>query len=635
MNHDSAETVRITAPNETPTGRQARPSGRRLWDLVVHALLQVRQLRKPYAALMHGLLFWGVTVQLVGTAINLMQMKLFTPFELTAPRGNAYLTYEVLMEWAGIAILVGVVMAGYRRAVQRPKALESRWDDWYALGLLALVALAGFSLEGTRLFATQPAWASYTPVGAAVARAYRAAGLTVPQAVSLHLYLFWLHAALGLLFLASIPFTKLRHLVVTPLNILLRPARPAGVLEPIVDLENAETFGAGTVSELPAVQLLALDACLRCGRCEENCPASLSGMTLSPRRVVVGLRDIMADALYHRRLPPDTPLLNGRVAADVPWQCTTCGACILACPAFVNPVDSIIELRRYQTMTTGDVPQQVADTLRNIERHSNPWGLPADDRPRLVSELDVRQLAPGDRCQVLVFLGCAATYDERNRKVARAMLRLLQMDGTDVGVLAGGESCCGDTARRLGHEYLFQVLAEQNATRLAEVAFERIVTACPHCYHILRHEYPQLGYRFPVEHLTQYLAARPSGPAPAQSPNGRRIAYHDSCYLGRYNQIYAAPRALLDRLGMRRVELARHGATSFCCGGGGGQMWQETDPATRINQRRLDEAIAAGVDTVATACPYCLLMFDDAVRSRGLTEQMQVLDIAEMLAQAQ
>ncbi len=605
------------------------------WEFLIHAVVQVRQLRKPYAAIMHLLLFWGVTIQIVGTAINLMQMKLFTPFELSGPRGNAYLAYEVAMEWAGIAILLGVVMAGYRRLVLRPAALESRLDDWYALGLLALVAVAGFGVEGLRLYSTRPAWAAYSPLGNAVAAGYGALGLTEQQVLPLHLVLFWLHTGLGLLFVASVPFTKLRHLVVIPWNILRRPRRPTGALEPILDIENAESFGAGHITELPGHQLLALDACVRCGRCEENCPATLSGMALSPRKVVVGLRDAMADALIARRSSPETELLDGAVPPEVTWQCTTCGACLTVCPAFVNPVDSLVELRRYQTMSTGEVPGQVADTLRNIERYSNPWGLPVEERRERVLELGVRQVRPGESCEVLLFLGCAASLDERNRKVAQAMLQLMQAAGADVAVLASGESCCGEPARRLGHEYLFQMLAEENATRFGEVSFERIVTACPHCYHTLRHEYAQFGHRWLVQHFTEFYAARTDGTARGARTTNGRLAYHDSCYLGRYNQLYGPPRSLVDRAVQGRVELRRHGVTSFCCGGGGGQMWLETDPATRINQRRLDEVIAAGVDTVVTACPYCLTMFDDAVRSRGLVDQIRVLDVAEVLAEAQ
>ncbi len=356
-------------------------------------------------------------------------------------------------------------------------------------------------------------------------------------------------------------------------------------------------------------------------------------MALSPRKVVVGLHDAVGDSLVRHRRAPDAELLADAVSPEVTWQCTTCGACLAVCPAFVNPVDSIVELRRYQTMSTGDVPSQVADTLRNIERYSNPWGLPADERRQRVQELGVRQLQPGERCEALLFLGCAATFDERNRKVAQAMIALLQADGVDLAVLAAGESCCGEPARRLGHEYLFQMSAEENAAKLGEVTFDRIVTACPHCYHTLQHEYAQFGHHWRVEHFTEFYARRTAGlAARAPKADGRRFAYHDSCYLGRYSQVYRPPRELLDRALQGRVELRRHGATSFCCGGGGGQMWLETDPATRINQRRLDEVIATGVDTVVTACPYCLTMFDDAVRSRGLVDQIRVLDVAEVLA---
>jgi Fe-S oxidoreductase/nitrate reductase gamma subunit len=614
---------------------RARP---RLRDFFVHVILTARIYDKRYAGIMHALIFKGVTIQVLGTAINLMQMQLFIPFvELPFPRGAAYLIYELIMDIAGLAIILGVLMAAFRRYVLRPKTLETRWEDGYALVLLGLIPIAGFMLEGTRLLSTTPPWVAWSPVGALVAMLMAALGMTAQGAMTLHDILFWVHMGLALTLVASIPFTKLRHLVYTPLNILFKSKRKAGTLEKIENIEEAEILGVGHIEQFAPQQLLSFDACVRCGRCEENCPSALSGMPYSPRQFIQSLRKTMTNSLIQTNGNGKTSheLLGEALPEQTPWYCTTCGACFQFCPAFVNPVDEIVDLRRYQVLTTGDIPKSVGDALRNIERQGNPWGMSAQDRTAWAEGLDLRELAPGEETDTLLFLGCAFAFDDRNKKVAQAFVKVLQKAGVDFAILGMDEGCCGETARRLGHEYLFQTMAEQNIEVLSQVKFNRIVTQCPHCYNTLKNEYPQFGGGFRVLHYTEYLTELDI-PWNTVSPNGNgihaQVAYHDSCYLGRYNGIYKQPRELLERSKVSIVELARCGERSFCCGGGGGQMWLETDADTRINHRRLDDALQAQAGVVATACPYCLLMFDDAIRSKGIGEKMAVLDIAEVIA---
>lgn len=608
----------------------------KLRDFLVHAVGQVRVLRKAYPGIMHALIFWGVTIQILGTAINLMQMQLFIPFvELPFPRGSGYLAYELVMDLAGVAILIGVGMALFRRLVLRPKSLVSNWDDYYALALLTLLPLAGFTLEALRITSKDPQWASWSPVGNALAQVFQSLGMQAQAAAAWHPVLLWTHVGLGLTFIASIPFTKLRHLFTAPLNVIFHPRRKEGVLEKIENIEEAELLGVGKVTEFTPAQLLSFDACVRCGRCEDVCPAALSGMDYSPRAFIQSLRQEMISGLVRGNGNPP-----GELDQDLPegiaWYCTTCGACLTGCPAFVNPVDEIIDLRRYQTLTTGKIPKSVADVLRNMERQGNPWGIPADERTAWAEGLDIRELQPGDETDVLLFVGCAFAFDERNKKAARAFVQLLQAAHVDFGILGMDEMCCGETARRLGHEYLFQVFGEQNIETFSGIHFNRIVTQCPHCFNTIKNEYPQLGGNFQVQHYTEYLVE--SGIYTSLTGNGSngdsKIAYHDSCYLGRYNQIYQQPRQLLNQAGANLVELPRKMENSFCCGGGGGQMWLETDAETRINHRRLEDALAVSAETVATACPYCLLMFDDAIRSKGLGEEVQVKDISEILAES-
>ncbi len=621
-------------PDPEKVSAGLRKVGSAARELAIHALAQVRVWRKLYPGLMHALIFWGVTIQVLGTAINLMQMQLFIPFvELPFPRNAGYLTYELVMDLAGVAILLGVLMAAFRRAVLRPKNLETRWDDVFALILLTLIPLAGFTLEGLRLMAVAPEWSRWSPVGSLFAGGLLSLGLTSESAALIHPYLFWTHVILGLTLVASIPFTKFRHLIQTPLNIVLRPRRKASVLEKIEDIEETEILGVGQVSEFTPVQLLSFDACVRCGRCEENCPAVLCGMAYSPKDFIQTLRQARINAL-EKPNGNGKALIGEEIPEDYFWSCTTCGACQSVCPAFVNPIDEIIDLRRHQTLVTGKIPKSIADTLRNLERQGNPWGIPIDERLPWLDSLNIHQLNPGDETDVLLFMGCALSTDERNKKVTRAFVEILNKAGLDFGTLGLDEACCGDLARRLGHEYLFQMLAEQNIETLGQVKFKRIVTQCPHCYNALKNEYTQFGASYTVYHATELLTELSlsyGGGAARTNGHGSKLTYHDPCYLGRHNGVFEQPRQLLAEAQRPVTEMTRNEDNSMCCGGGGGQMWLEADAEARINLYRLQDALESGAETIATSCPYCLLMFDDAIRSKGLGEQVQVLDISEVL----
>ncbi len=618
-------------------------------EFLTHVLAQLRIWKRFYPGLMHFLIFWGVSIQVVGTIINLMQMALFLPFALeTFPRNGWYFFYEFSMDLGGVFILVGVGMAFYRRLVAKPSFLGSHWDDWYALVLLTLLPLAGFTTEALRLIAVDPPWAGYSFAGSGFASLYRALGVSPEAAVGGQQTFVLIHIFLGVVFVASIPYTKLRHLILAPLNILGRPDQKMGALTKIENIEETELLGSGKITEFTTPQLRSFDACLRCGRCEDVCPATLSGMAYTPRLLLTHLQADLLQALINPK--DDLAAADDVFAADdlakIPefigsrydehnlWACTTCGACLTRCPAFINPPEQVVELRRYQVLMNGAMPKPIGDTLRNFERQGNPWGMPSDDRLAWAEGMEVRELAPGDQVDVLLYIGCAGAYDDRNKKVTRSFVNLLQKAGVDFGVLGFDEMCCGETARRMGHEYLFQVFAEQNIEVFNSVKFNRIVTQCPHCFNTLKNEYPQMGGDYTVLHYSEFLSELTSaGKLKINSLNNGqgKLAYHDSCYLGRHNDIFEAPRQLLDSSGANRVELPRHSENSFCCGAGGGGMWIETDPDTRINQNRLQQALDAEIQTLATACPYCLIMFEDAARSQGVGERIQLVDIAEIL----
>ena len=619
--------------SQKPAVDRWKKLGPQIKDFFVNILAQVRILKKAYPGIMHFLIFWGVVIQVIGTIINILQMKLFLPWVIsTFPRNNWYLAYELVMDIAGLFILLGVLMAAFRRFVLRPKTLETYWDDTVALVLLFLIAFVGFTNEGIRMLVTKPPWAQWSPVGNWVAGLMESMGFPVAQAAAVHDVLVWTHVSLALLLVGLIPFTKMRHLVNTPLNILLRTRRSMGEIEKIEDIETTEQLGVGKIAEFTSLQLLSFDACLRCGRCEDACPANGSGMSYSPKDLIQNLRKFMSTSLVHSETNPDSELTPGVFSEEYAWYCTTCGACTVKCPAFIRPVDEIVDLRRYQILTTGKMPKSVGDTMRNLERQGNPWGMPPENRMAWAEGLDVRELAPGEQTDVLLFTGCAAAFDERNKKVTRALVQVLKKMNVDFAVLGFDEMCCGETARRMGHEYIFQEFAKQNIETFGKVKFNRIVTPCPHCFNTLKNEYPQMGGNYTVEHYSEYLVSLDL-PVVAGDDLDRKLTIHDSCYLGRYNDIYSAPRKLLDDAGVTRIEMVRQKENSFCCGGGGGGMWMETDASTRINHHRLQDALDVKADVVATACPYCLIMFDDAVRSKGIGDDIKIMDIAEILAQ--
>ena len=448
--------------------------------------------------------------------------------------------------------------------------------------------------------------------------------------------MFIFHMGLGLLITASVPFTKMRHMIFTPIHIFMKSERPSGELETIKDIMDAEVLGASTVNEFSSLSLLSFDACLQCGRCEEVCPATNSGLVFSPRTLLLMLRENMASVLITPEKDSQNEFQSELLEEEFLWSCTTCGHCLDVCPAFIRPPEQVIDLRRSQVLMTGDVPQTVGETLRNFERQGNPWGMPGQNRMGWAEGLNVRVLSPGDEVEVLYFIGCAGTFDDRNIKVTRAFIEILNKLKVDYGILGDAEACCGETSRRMGNEYLFQVAAEENIGAFSEIHFQKIITLCPHGLKTLKNEYPAFGGDYKIQHAVEFLAER----LPtlhfqvSNNKNLGRLTFHDSCYLGRYNNIYNQPRDLLKKADLIPLEMDNAKNDSFCCGGGGGAMWLETTADTRINQHRLQHAMDINADTITTACPYCLIMFDDALRSKGLADEIEVLDIIEILNQS-
>jgi Fe-S oxidoreductase/nitrate reductase gamma subunit len=617
----------------TTTEKRIDKPWSRITDVLIYGLGQVRTVMKIYPGIMHLLIFWGVLIQIIGTAIKIMQMGLFVPFTWPLFSEGVYFAYELIMDLAGVSILLGVLMALIRRWIIKPAFMENSWDDFYALILLGLIPIVGYLTEGLRILVWKPAWAAWAPIGNWVYEILANTSLTVAQADLIHPYFFIFHVGLGLLLAASVPFTKMRHMLFTPIHIFLKSDRSTGKLDSIADIMNAEVLGTTTINEFSSLNLLAFDACLQCGRCEEVCPATNSGMAYSPRTLLLMLREGMAEGMLATDGKADTSLNPKLLDEEYLWACTTCGHCLDVCPAFIRPPEQVIDIRRAQVLMTGEIPQTIGETLRNFERQGNPWGMPGQNRMAWAEGLDVKILSPGDEVEVLYYVGCAGAFDDRNTQVTRAFIEILNKLGVDYGVLGDAEMCCGETARRMGNEYLFQVAAEENIALFAEYKFKKIVTLCPHGLNTIKSEYPEFGGEYQVQHAAEFLAEHL---AELKFKDGvgadlGRLTFHDSCYLGRYNQVYDQPRQLLEEANHTPLEMNASRQDSFCCGGGGGAMWMETAADTRVNHHRLMQAMELNPNTIVTSCPYCMIMFDDALRSKGMTEQVQVLDLVEVL----
>ena len=614
--------------------REGTPENR--WDrlpervglVVRHALLQGRTLTERYPGVMHALIFWGFCVLLLGTVLATIDYDVTLPLGFKLLKGPFYLAYEVSLDAFGLFFVIGLALALWRRFVQRPKRIDPTPHFAVILALLLVINVTGFVAEACRLAVVRPWWGPWSPVGWALGQGFLALGLSEPALRGLHLGTWVFHFLVAFAFIAAIPYSYFIHLVTTPLNIFFSKLRPQGELLPIVDIEEAESLGVSKLEEFSWKRRLDFDACTMCGRCQAACPAYLAGTPLSPKQIIVKLRDLM-------HAPAGRAIHGDTITAAELWACTTCLACVEACPAFIDIVDTIVDLRRYLSLSEGALPGTAGTSLQNMQRAGNPWGLPAGDRLAWAEGLDVPRLQEGQEVEYLYWVGCSASYDRRNQHVARAVVKVLKAAGVSFAVMAE-EKCNGDAARRLGEEYAFQTLATGNVEHLKRYRFRKVITACPHCFNTLGNEYRQFGGDFEVRHHSVVIAELiREGRLKLTRPREDVLTYHDSCYLGRYNGIFDAPRDSLRAIpGIVLVEMGRNRNKGLCCGGGGGHMWMEVRGEKRINEIRVEEALATNAKTVGTACPFCMAMVDLGRKVKGVEETLQVKDIAELVAEA-
>jgi Fe-S oxidoreductase len=637
--------------------------GRRFGSLIRFALLQVRMFRDPGPGLLHASIFWGFVVLTIGTAnrvtFGLVQAIVSWPVD-----GWLWRLTLFGSNLLALGVLFGVGWALARRLLTRPARLTLSRDALTILLLIGGVVVTEILAETFRLAHHDDPEAAWEVVVLPLSRLV--AGLDGRLLDGLFAAFWWANIAVVCFFLVYLPRSKHLHIATAFFNTALRKLRPRGEL-PAIDLE-AETarFGVKTIEDLGWKDLLDGFTCTECGRCQDACPAWATGKPLNPKTLIMGLRDMAVDAEAGVGLLPRIPFIRGSDAPGKPagtpssdalgrpivdtaipydavWDCVTCGACVEACPVLIEHVDKIVGLRRNLVLEESRFPQELAGAFRSMEGSGNPWGQPPAARldwtrglPFVVRTVaEVAAAGELDDLEAIYWVGCAAAFDARNQKVARAVATCLQAAGVRFAILGQEESCTGDPARRMGNDYVFQMLAAGNVETLDRYrAGERtIITACPHCFNSLGNEYGQLGGRYRVVDHSTYLAGLlVSGRLVAGEKDERTVTVHDSCYLARYNGVVAAPRDVLLAAGVEIAEMERSGRQTFCCGAGGGRMWMEEARGTRINAERTRQVLEMGVDTVATACPFCMVMLGDGLADARPGGGVVAMDVSELLA---
>ncbi|MCS7006803.1 MAG: (Fe-S)-binding protein, partial [Thermoleophilia bacterium] len=604
----------------------------------VIVLGQRKLLQRLGPGLMHACIFWGFLVLLPTIPIAAADALDPTP---GLPEGFplAWLerqgSYALLVDLFCVLVLAGVGAAFWIRKVQRPRRFEGSHLREADL-ILALIAGIVVTLLLWRAAQIALGVATWPPRSSPVSDLLSGLFGEGQATEGAERALVWAHLALICAFLVYLPYSKHLHIVTAAINVFFSRTRQRGRLEPLrFDLPEEELrFGAGTARDLTWKAVLDTLSCTECGRCQDVCPAYATGKALSPKLLVMDLRDhLLAEGPRALADPGYTPpaLVPGAVSDEVVWDCVTCGACVHECPVTIEHVDHVVDLRRHLVMVESRFPTEAEQMLRDVERAGNPWGKPQAERGRWAEETGVRVLTPGEPApEILYWVGCAGSFDERARRSAEATARLLVTAGLDVAILGPREACTGDPARRMGNEYVFQALAEQNVATLAEVGASTIVASCPHCFNTLANEYPDVGGRYRVLHHTELLAELVQEGRLAPLPSEETVTYHDSCYLARHNDVLAAPRELLSRIG-RPLEMRRSGRRTFCCGAGGAHMWME-ERGRPINEERVREATETGAETLAVACPFCTLMLDDGARQSGV--ELRVADLSTLLLEA-
>lgn len=592
---------------------------------------------KNRASLGHAFMAWGFFIYIPFYLIFIIIGGGFGLHE-TLEHTSFFFYYAWVMDIAAPFIMLGALWAIIRRYVIRPPRLKGE-QTFEALVILVTVfihPLTHLFKEATGIalgYAPVGLGANLPPISEALSNLFANASPSAIQAANAAF--FWAHWGFVLFVLVFIAYSRYLHMIASMFNVLLQSPPPKGALRPI-DLEKAESFGAAKITDFNRKQLLDLYSCVIYGQCQEVCPATASGKALNPKNLIDDLKEhlVTEGPGLLKGGEPTKAMIGEVITEDIIWACTTCRACQEACPVAVEHVEKIIDMRRNLVMEQASIPETAEGALRSIEDRGHPWRGTTLSRTDWAEGLELKVLADDSDVDILFWVGCTGALEERSTKISQATAKLLKAAGVNFGILGTEESCCGEPARRLGNEYLFQMQAEKNIEILKNYGVKRIVTACPHGYHTLKNEYPQFGGKFEVIHHTQLIAQLlKEGKLKVKKGLGELVTYHDACYLGRYNDIYQPPRGIVKSIpDIKLVEMERNKENSFCCGGGGGHMWLEEHEGRRINELRTEQAIETGAQKVVTACPFCLQMFDDGIKTKEAEEKLKAMDIAELLA---
>jgi len=623
-----------------PEDRSDNP-GERLRFTLGQVLTQACALKnvtgKDLAGIGHMLLFYGFSFFVVSYGFHIAEgfYGKLNPSLFGSLFNNAFF---FVLDLAGLVVIVSVIWAAIRRYVVRPERLVPSLEAGIILIVVFVLMILSYLVEGFRLVAEAKPFADWAFMGSAFAQGIVNIGLQA-HAHTLFISFWYLHLMIVFGFGVYILYSKHLHVLAAHPNLYFHSTRPKGTLQPIKDFESAESFGVSKVTDFSWKQLLDLYACTECGLCSANCPANISGKPLKPKDVITNLKHNLFEngqKLLTIKEGEEEPSIVGSVVThDEIWDCTNCMACMEVCPVAIEHVDKLDDMRRYLVLMESNFPAEVQTVFRNMENNSNPWGIGMATRADWAKDLGIKILseAPGE-FDILYYVGCAGSFDDRYKKVARAMVKIMQAAGINFAILGTDEKCCGDSARRIGNEYLFQTMAQENIEIFKNYNVKKVLATCPHGYNVLKKEYPQFGAKFEVMHHTELiLDLIKNGRIKLKGELAKTITLHDSCFLGRYNDIYEPPRQILNSIPQANlVEMERIERTSFCCGAGGGRMWMEELRGKKINEVRTEEALTKNPDLIATACPFCLTMFEDGLKAKNADEKVKVLDIAEFVA---